>query len=73
MPDVNNRYTQAEQDYLEPAFDERVKHKDFFHLKNLYTLLHEWLVEEGWGTRTDPDFGERLYLHRFTQQSGQEL
>ncbi|MBC8444395.1 hypothetical protein H8D83_02295 [Candidatus Woesearchaeota archaeon] len=36
----------------------RVKFKDNFHLKNLYYLMHEWLVQEEWATRSDKDFPE---------------
>lgn len=50
-----------------------VRHRDYFHLKNLYTMLHEWLIEEGWATRADADFPETLYLERETQKSGDEL
>ena len=51
----------------------RVRHRDYFHLKNLYITLHEWLIEEGWATREEEDFGETLYLQRETQKSGNEL
>ncbi len=51
----------------------RVKHKDFFHLRNLYILIHEWLIEEGWATRVDEDFPEKYYLHRETQKAGNEV
>jgi hypothetical protein len=35
-----------------------VKFKENFHLKNLYTRMHEWLVQEQWVTRSDKDFPE---------------
>ena len=38
--------------------DTRIKFKDNFHLKNLYYMMHEWLVQEEWVTRTDKDFPE---------------
>jgi hypothetical protein len=51
----------------------KVRHRDYFHMKNLYIMLHEWLVEEGWVTREDENFPETLYLQRETQKSGNEL
>ncbi len=71
MPKVYHKYDDV--DYLEVVDDTRIKHKDFFHMKNLYIIAHEWLVEEKWAARKDSDFPEALYLHRFTQEAGQEL
>jgi len=73
MAELIHRYSPYNKEYLAVAADERIKHNDFFELKSLYMLLHEWLVEEGWAPRNDANFPERLYLHRFTQQLGQEL
>lgn len=42
----------------------RLKHKDYFSMKGLYVVMHEWLVDEGYATRSDPDFPETFYLHR---------
>jgi len=72
--DTKHRYNKKDVIYDEVVFDSRIKHKDIFSMKNLYVLMREWFVEEGWvKTRTDADFPEEKYLHRFTQQSGQEL
>lgn len=38
--------------------------KDIFHLDNLYLLMHEWLVEHNYATRSDKDFPEKYYLHK---------
>ncbi len=51
----------------------RIKHKDFFNMKALYVIMHEWLVEEGYASRKDANFPETFYLHRDTLRSGQEL
>lgn len=51
----------------------RVKYKDFFHMKKLYIMLHEWLVEFGWCTREDSSFPEVFYLQREHQKRGTEL
>lgn len=41
-----------------------VNRKDVFHLSNLYLLMHEWLIEHGYATRTDRDFPEKYYLNK---------
>ena len=66
------RHKLTGQDYIEAATF-RVKNKDYFHMKNLYIMLREWLVEEGFAPEVDPDFPEKLYLHRETQTAGDEL
>ena len=62
----------------------RVKYKDVFHLKNLYVMMHEYLMEEGWagpsggvaGPNAHMDI-ESLYLEKFNQKGlhsgGKEL
>ena len=71
MANVKHRY--GDKEYREVVFDSRIKHKDFFHMKHLYILMHEWLVEEGWATRHDVEFPEQLYLQREHQKAGREL
>jgi len=71
MPNIKHRFTGEE--YIDAIYDERVKYKDYFHMKNLYIMLHEWLVEEGWATRDDKSWPEIFYLHRWTQTAGQEI
>ncbi|HIH38608.1 hypothetical protein J4460_01395 [Candidatus Woesearchaeota archaeon] len=51
----------------------RVKHLDYFHMRNLYFMMHEWFIEEGWATRVDYDFGEKFYLHREHAKRGDEI
>jgi len=49
----------------------RIKFKDFFHLKNLYVMMHEWLLEESWlGENMLPDHSdiEKLYLENMYQK-----
>ena len=61
----------------------KIKYKDVFHLKNLYTMLHEYLYEEGWygtpesrsGTSKELTYAsnahsniEKLYLEKFVQK-----
>ncbi|MDP7323382.1 MAG: hypothetical protein QF632_01320 [Candidatus Woesearchaeota archaeon] len=71
MAKVYNKYDNV--DYFSIIEDTRIKHKDFFHMKNLYVVAHEWCIEEGWGPRKDWIFPETFYMHRFTQEAGDEL
>ncbi len=64
----------------------RVKYKDVFNLKNLYVMMHEYLLEEKWFGKEGPVPGdpskqhryiEDLYLEKFCQKGlhsgGKEL
>lgn len=55
----------------------KVKYKDVFNLKNLYVMMHEYLVEEKWFGIGGPQAGdpskqhrdiETLYLEQFCQK-----
>lgn len=72
MATIKHRYTDFGKSYLEAA-SFKLKHKDYFSWKTLYTLLHEWLCEEGYATRSDADFPEVFYMHRETQKAGLEI
>lgn len=67
---IKHRYT--EQDYMDAATF-RVKFKDYFHLKNLYIMMHQWLIENTYATLEMEDFPETFYLQRETQQAGREI
>jgi hypothetical protein len=64
----------------------KVKYKDVFNLKNLYVMMHEYLLEEKWFGKEGPVAGdpskqhryiEDLYLEKFCQKGlhsgGKEL
>lgn len=68
--DIKHRF--ADMIVIEAA-KVRVKFKDYFHLKNLYIMMHEWVVEEGYATRDDHNFPEEFYYQRETQTGGNEL
>lgn len=53
--------------------DTRIKHKDFYNMKYLYMMCHEWLIEHQWGPRSDHKWPERMYTHRWLQDGGQEI
>lgn len=50
-----------------------VKYTDIFHLKELYKWMREWLVYEGWVTRTDEDFPETFYNQNEAGEGGTEM
>ena len=66
------RHRFAKEEYL-PSAQFKIKYKDYIHLKNLYIMMHEWVVEEGYATRKDEDFKEEFYLQRETQKAGKEI
>lgn len=72
MPKIKHRYTDFNKEYLVAA-EFKLKHKDYFSWKYLYMLMHEWLIEEKYATRSDQNFPEVFYLHRVNQKSGNEV
>jgi hypothetical protein len=68
---VKNKYDDVV--YKEVLDDARVKHKDYFNVKYLYMMCHEWFIEHLYGPRDDKKWPETMYMHRFTQTSGQEV
>ncbi|MBD3310502.1 hypothetical protein GF351_04740 [Candidatus Woesearchaeota archaeon] len=69
-----SKHKYTDRIYIEAA-QMRVKNRDFFHLKNLYITLHEWLCEEGWIPENGKDinFPEIYYLHRDHPKTGTEV
>jgi len=62
MPRVQNRY---EGVWKEEVTRFTINRNDILHLKNLYTLMHEWLVEHEYTeSREDYKFPETYLLHR---------
>lgn len=72
QPVIKNKYTEHTA-IKEIVDDTRVKHSDFVNLKYLYTMCHEWLIENNWGPAKDDSWPERLYMHRWTQKQGEEI
>jgi hypothetical protein len=70
---LSHAYTDLSGQMLEVAFDHRIKYRDVFSMKYLYVIMHDWLCDQGWGSRSDPAFPETFYLHRWTQNSGEEI
>ena len=71
-PEIVNKYSSGT--YKKILIDEtRIKHKDYFNMKYLYIMCHEWLIEHAWGPSSDAKWPERLYLHRWYQNGAQEI
>jgi len=62
----------TDREYLDSA-NIKIKYKDYFHIKNLYIMMREWLVEEEYSPVESWDFPEDFYLQRETQRKGTEM
>jgi hypothetical protein len=71
MVEIRHRFTG--QDYITTVQETRIKFKDIFNIKELYTQMHDWLVEEGYADKSDKKFKEIFYHHRWTQTGGEEV
>jgi len=69
MATIKHRYTGVEYKTVTKFV---VNYKDVFLLEDLYVLMYEWLVENGYATRADEEFPERYYLDR-TGAAGKEI
>jgi len=59
------------RDILATKFE--IENEEVFHLKNLYKLVHEWLVDEGFNSvDDDADKFETLYLDRMKESGEKE-
>ena len=55
----------------------KIKYSDVLHLKNLYIMMHEYLIDEGWtgsgGTKAQPNEThgdiEKMYMERHHQKA----
>jgi hypothetical protein len=70
---IKNRYSGIKHKNVTVVEKVRIKHKDKFNMKYLYMMCHEWFIEHGWGSSSDSDWPEKLYLHRFNQKGGEEV
>ena len=59
-------------DYIDAA-ELILKHKDYVHVKNLYVMMHEWMTENGYGSRKDQDYPEILYYQKEHPKAGKEI
>jgi len=47
--------------------------RDAYNLMYAYTMVHDWLVEEGWASKDEADFGETYYTQRESPKHGKEI
>jgi len=77
-------YQQPTDNPIKSRFDDFGKHRiqcarwkfevrDVLNLKFIYTMLHDWLTEEGWAPREDTDFPETYYTQRENPKFGKEV
>jgi hypothetical protein len=64
MPRVIAKYDKSQYPFAEEVTRFTINRNDILHLKNLYALLHEWMVEHEYGSREDFKFPETYLLHR---------
>lgn len=69
IPSLKHRY--SGQEYIKVT-SWLLNYKDVFDMKYLYLLMHEWMIEEGYCTRADEEFPEKMYLERITP-AGKEI
>jgi hypothetical protein len=70
-PEIKHKYS----DFIKKIIidDTRIKHKDFFNVKYLYMMCHEWLMEHNWAPSKDDKWPERMYLHKWPATGGEEV
>lgn len=47
--------------------------RDAYNLTYAYTMIHDWIVEEGWADRDDTRFRETYYMQREHPTLGKEI
>jgi len=47
--------------------------RDAYNLIYAYTMIHDWIVEEGWALGDDSKFGEPYYVQRASPKHGKEI
>jgi hypothetical protein len=72
MTEIKHRLAKYGADVV-PIATFLVNYKDIFSFSYLYTLMHEWLVEEGYAPREDSEFPEVYYLERQNPVAGNEF
>jgi hypothetical protein len=71
MVEVKHRF--SGKDYISTVEETRIKFKDIFDMKEFYTIIHDWFVEEGYASSSEQKFREIFYHHRWNQTAGEEV
>ena len=69
MAEIFHRYTGVEYKEVTKF---TVNYREVFVLKDLYRRMYEWIIENDYATRSDPDFPERYFLDK-TGAAGKEV
>lgn len=69
---IKHRYTDFGKDRIEYA-KWKFRIRDVFKIKYLYTMVHDWVVEEGWAPRDGAQFPETYYVNRDNPTRGKEV
>jgi hypothetical protein len=59
--------------FIDVMTGDRVQFKEKFNAGDLMRIMHDWLVENGYGSASDKDFGEIFYHHKFMQGGLEEV
>ncbi|MBW2978865.1 hypothetical protein KY304_02015 [Candidatus Woesearchaeota archaeon] len=71
MAVIKHRYTDYDSEFVKIA-DYLVNFKHVFILEDVYKLMREWFVEEGYTSGSDPDFPEVFFLEK-ESRAGKEM
>lgn len=69
---ILDRWTQAGCEQIKIT-EWTVQVRDAYNLGYVYTMIHDWIVEEGWGPRDDMYFPETYYMQREHPTFGKEI
>jgi len=71
---IIHRWTYLNCDRL-PVTEWIIQVRDAYNLSYVYTMIHDWVVEEGWATpdRDDSKFPETYYMQRESPAFGKEI
>jgi hypothetical protein len=69
---IKHRFTDFGQDRV-PVAEWTIQVRDAYNLGYVYTMVHDWIVEEGWGPRDDSEFPETYYMQRENPSFGKEI
>ncbi len=69
---IKHRFLDFGKDRIEIA-NWVIQVRDAYNLSYVYTMIHDWIVEEGWGDRDDSLFPETYYMQRENPAWGKEI
>lgn len=73
VPRLQHRYTLKSGVEKIEIVNNQITYKDVFSLSYLYKLMHEWVVDNGYASSSDPDFKEVFFLQKDNPATGKEF